>query len=283
MRLLSLAFLLLMACPGADTDETDLGTESATEVEADTELFAFEDLGANCPGGCNLDTCVLEPSDSCDSTLCLFDGRTGIDAYCTQECIGSECPPGYTCMTTEDEWGDVCFANPRECGNGIVERGEICDDGNTDDGDLCSGNCNEVTTPPSSGSFSFGPPGEPRTTELNGTEPTVFAYRSERDGIVDITLGTFQNITFSLELNDIENVTVPGPIFTDFTAVFGACNFSGIGTTTLLNGFDPTAQTVSGTFTANIACFAGCFDCGGQGAERSYEGDFDMNFVERPF
>jgi cysteine-rich repeat protein len=283
MRLPSLAFLLFVACTGGDTDETGSDDDTSTEVEADTDLPAFDDLGQTCPGGCNLDTCVIEPSDSCDSTLCLFDGRTGVDAYCTQECVDGECPPGYSCMGTEDDWGDVCFANDDVCGNGIVERGEICDDGNTDDGDLCSANCREVTTPPSSGSFTFGPPGEPRTTELNGTEPTVFAYRSEREGIVDITLGTFQNFTFSLELNDIENAAVPGPISTNFTVVFGVCNFSGFGNTTMLSNFDPVAQTVSGTFTANIACFANCFDCGGQGAERTYEGDFDMNFVERPF
>ena len=83
--------------------------------------------------------------------------------------------------------------------------------------------------------------------------------------------------------NDVENATVPGQISTNVTVVFGVCNFSGAGNGTLLQSYDADAMTASGTYTTNIACFANCFDCGGQGAERTYEGSFDVNFVPRPF
>ena len=278
MLALSLMSLLFACTKDGDQDSTSTDdTELSDTQDTETEIVAVSDLGQFCPMGCNLETCVDETSEDCESSLCLYDGRTGIDSYCTQSCDG-ECPAGWTCLTPEDGTGDVCMANPAECGNGIVEKGEACDDGNTQDGDLCSANCSEVTTPPSSGSFSFG------SQELSGTEPVVFAYRKEQDdGTVDYTLGTFQNDTFALELNDVENATIPGPVFTNFTVVFGVCNYTGAGMATTIESLDTSAQTIQGTYTADITCFANCFDCGGDGDARTYSGAFDMKYVPRPF
>lgn len=274
---MAMVVLGLTACTGGSSTTDPADTDVDSDTDADTELQRVTDLGAFCPMGCNLETCVDSESEDCESNLCLYDGRFRIDTYCTQPCDGA-CPEGYTCASPEDGSEDVCFADPAVCGDGVVQRGEACDDGNTEDGDFCSGDCTEVTVPPSSGRLTFGQPGqEPRVIE--GDEPRVYAYRSERDSRRYLRFGWQQgNDFFNVEMSDIDNATVPGPVFANVNTLFGVCNFSGAGEVTILDAYDTTAETAKGSYEVEIACFANCFDCGGNGATRTYLGTFDVKY-----
>lgn len=270
-------WVTLAACTGGGSAATDSDTAVDSDTDTDPPLEAVSDLGAFCPMGCNLETCVDSESEDCESSLCLYDGRFRIDTYCTQPC-DAVCPEGYTCATPEDGSDDVCFADPAVCGDGIVQRGEACDDGNTDDGDFCAGDCSEETVPPSGGTLTFGIAGStPRT--LEGTEPAVYAYRSERDDRRYLRVGWTQgNDFFNIELSDIDNAEVPGPVFANVNALFGVCNWVGAGEVTTLDSYDQAGETATGTYSVEISCFANCFDCGGDGTRRTYEGTFDVKY-----
>jgi cysteine-rich repeat protein len=278
MRAVAL-FLALLACGGGSTDTGGRDSDSgdSDSGDSDPEPVPVEDLGEFCPMGCNLETCVDDESADCDSSLCLYDGRFGLDTYCTQPCEGS-CPAGYSCLAAADGFGDVCMANRAVCGNGVQERGEACDDGNTEDRDFCSGDCKMVTVPPSGGSFSFGDQGFP-LIELEGDEPRVFAYRKVLgDGKVNLSVGTNQGDYFALDLADVEGAAPPTTVYTDITALFGVCNFRGSGRVTQLSRYDKEKRQAAGTFTSEITCTANCFDCGGDGKRRTFEGAFDVTW-----
>lgn len=268
--------LSLAACTGGSSPD-DTSDTSDTGEDTDAEVTRASDLGAFCPMGCNLETCVNEESEDCETSLCLYDGRFRVDSYCTQPC-DAVCPEGYTCMTPADGTGDVCFADPAVCGDGVVQRGEACDDGNTADGDFCAGNCLEVTVPPSGGTMTFGQPDQTPVT-FEGTEPTVFAYRSEREGKRYLQVGWSSGPdTFTVELADVDRVSVPGAAFANVSALFGVCNFAGAGQVATLDAYDTAAATAKGTYEVEMACFANCFDCGGNGARRTYLGTFDVRW-----
>ncbi|MFT6399550.1 MAG: cysteine-rich repeat protein [Bradymonadia bacterium] len=240
-----------------------------------------EDLGGFCPFGCDLDLCADTESTDCSTGVCLYEGFDSW-AYCTQPCTDGECPEAYSCETADDGTGDWCKADRAVCGDGILQRTEPCDDGNTEGRDLCAPDCSAETYIPSFGTFSFGrPDGAPSI--YDGEEPRVYAYRSVfDDGRTNLVIGTAQNDQFSIEISDIDNLVAPisGPALA--YSLFSVCNYRSDAATVTVDSHDPVARTISGSFETVLVCWAGCFDCGGDGDERVYVGEFDVTYIDRP-
>lgn len=267
------------------SDTTDIPDDtllSDTDVDSTTQLVVPTDLGTSCVMGCNLATCV--DTDSACEALCLFDGRdTPSTAYCSMPCIDT-CPPGWTCLTPADAEFEgldtkVCMANEAVCGNTILEHTEACDDGNTDDGDLCAGDCSRETLPTTSGRV---------TMSLNGGTPFTFEGSKEggfaqlrSDGTLVWSEVNSMEI-FGLSLAGIGERTGLAPNqFAEVEVSPLPCNFRGLASFALTT-FDRETRHIAGSFTALMSCQFGCFDCGGDGAERTVSVDFDMTWLDRP-
>ena len=229
--------------------------------------------------GCNLELCVDLQSDC--TAACAFDGRRGIDAYCTQPCTDT-CPAGYTCLTADDDTGNFCFANPAVCGNGAVERGEACDDGNTANRDFCKSDCSEVTRLVSYGRFTFGIGAFENVYE--GDEPRVYGYaRDYGDRVALVLGGQSSQDAFGFEIADINGLAPQSGLIISTTTAFYPCNYNGIGNGLTITEFDPVNQNIAGTYTSTISCWANCFDCGGEGDTRTYGGSFNIHYIADPF
>lgn len=311
VSLLLLAFAaagLGVACGADDTSSPDAGADSAsdggstdsdsTDGTADPDTTAPDggtsgedvaepgpvrgaDLGEPCPMGCNLELCVDTDSD-CESGACVYDGRLGIVAYCSQPCDGV-CPAGYDCLEADDDTGFYCFTQPAVCGDGAQQYGEACDDGNTVGRDYCAPDCSAVTTIPSWGRFQYGQPGFDQNIQ-EGDEPVVYGYVSFLGDRQRLVLGTSTSIeSVGIEIADITGLAPQSGLSTTMTAAFYPCNFNG----TTLNGltiteFDPEQQHIVGEFQTEIACWANCFDCGGDGSTRTFVGSFDIHYIVDP-
>lgn len=263
----------------SDVPAPDGGTATDDTAQPGPERGA--DLGEPCPMGCNLELCVDTDSD-CESGACVYDGRTGIVAYCSQPCDGV-CPAGYDCLEADDDTGFYCFTQPAVCGDGAQQYGEACDDGNTDSRDFCAPNCSAVTTIPSWGRFQYGQPGfEPVVRE--GDEPFVYGYLRTSGEIQTLVLGTSTSTeNVAVEIRDITNLAPQSGLLFTMYADFYPCNFSGIsGNGLTITEFDPEEMQIAGEFSAGVACLSGCFDCGGDGSMRTFEGSFDIHYIVDP-
>jgi cysteine-rich repeat protein len=263
--------------------DSDAGSDTADaepEVEVEEGVEPLPDLGRFCPFGCTLNVCADTSYDDCSSEVCLHEnGRS----YCTQTCENGECPEAYFCVSADDDTGDWCAANPAVCGNGVTERTEACDDGNTEGRDLCSPDCSEVTTIPSFGSFRFGAPGSTGSS-FEGDEPRVYGYRSVfDDGRTELVVGTSINDNFAVVISDIDTLVAPYTGPAGASSVFSVCNFLSQSATVTVTEHDVEDRVITGSFETLLSCWANCFDCGGDGEERIYEGEFSVNYVDRPF
>lgn len=134
--------------------------------------------------GCNLTLCASTTSPDCATGVCVWDGRTGFDAYCSQVCGDGPCPGGWTCLALSDGQGRACFADPAVCGNGILERGEVCDPG-PGVGTPSSGCVAGCRSPLAGGSVSFAWDGSP--TEVIGTSADGTVTSHVGGGIVELS------------------------------------------------------------------------------------------------
>lgn len=267
---------------GPDGDPTaDVAPTDADGAE-DTGPPAPADLGAPCPMGCNLETCVDSDSD-CEA-LCLFDGRTRpAVTYCSLPCIDT-CPPGYECLAPADALFEgldtkVCMALPAECGNEIVERTEACDDGNTDDGDRCAADCSRETLPTTAGRVTMSINGGPPFT-FEGAKEGGFAQLLSSGALVWSESNSVE--MFGLELPGIgDRTSADGNQLAEVLIAPLPCNFRGTALFTLTS-FDPETRHIAGRFELLTACLFNCFDCGGDGAERTVTVEFDMVWLDRP-
>ncbi len=193
----------LVACGGGNAAKQDGGASDAGP-EPDSGVARSSDLGKSCPMGCNLTTCVSRTSTSCENGICIWDGRTGLDSYCSQACDNGLCPPGWDCLESDDGEGSFCFARPADCGNGILERGELCDPGPSvgtpESG--CASNCFETIT---GGSVSLKWDGSP--IEFSGTsaEGKVDATANDTTGFVNVAYWMSDlSIGITVAIEDLE-------------------------------------------------------------------------------
>lgn len=266
---------------GPDAGAGD-ATGSDTAPDTSTEPERAPDLGESCPMGCNLELCADLDSD-CLGGACVFDGRSGIDAYCSQRCDDGECPAGYSCLEADDDTGRFCFTDPAVCGDGAQQRGEACDDGNVDGRDFCAPDCSAITTIPSWGRFTYRPVGTEFEQVFEGDEPRVYGYSRDYGDRVALVLGGGNSIeNFGFEIGDITGLGAGSGLMMQTSVAFYPCNYNGIGNGLTVTEFDPEAQHIVGTFTTEIVCWANCFDCGGEGDTRTYEGTFDIHYIADP-
>lgn len=271
---------LLGACGGGggnSSEDTDGGVAAEDAARSDagaSDPSDPSDLGAGCPGGCNLSTCVIE-NDDCEGGVCVWHGEFGA-AYCSRPCLES-CRPGYSCLQTEDESGPVCLSDTPDCGNGAIEYGELCDDGNTDAGDLCSPGCTEITELPSSGTITTTINDGSATTST-GSEPTVVAHRIDERLFFDTSESSF---SYALPLADDAG---PAPYNTLIEVglienVGGTtCSFAG-STFANISALDIASKTLEGGAELQMTCLGGCdFGCTPM---FNLEVAFALNWVER--
>lgn len=246
----------------------DAGQDAGMETEP-------ADLGKGCPGGCNLATCVLENSD-CEGGVCVWHGALGA-AYCSRTCVTS-CVPGYSCVRTEDDYGEVCLSDTPVCGNNTIEYGEVCDDGNTDAGDLCSPGCTMITQLPSGGTVITSFDGREPMTAM-GNEPVVEAHLVRGRLFFNAnTSGT--NYAFNIAEED-----GPAP-YTTLMEIGLSENVGGnlcvYSAATLVNieRFDYAAQEVAGNAGFIMVCTGGGCEFGCN-REFTLDVQFDLNWVQR--
>src|SRR5688500_5774054 len=120
--------LTLAACSGGNGRG---GADGGAGGGADAAAAVAIDRGDDCPMGCHLTLCADTASTACSAGVCVWDGRTGADAYCSQPCGEAACPAGWACLAADDGSGAYCFAEAAVCGNAVRERGEVCDPGPT--------------------------------------------------------------------------------------------------------------------------------------------------------
>jgi cysteine-rich repeat protein len=184
-------------------------------------------------------------------------------------------------VVADDESGSWCLGEPAVCGDAVVQRGEACDDGNTAGRDLCAPDCSAVTTIPSYGRFTFGI-GE-FVNEFEGDEPEVYGYLRPYEGRTALVFGASNSqLSFGIEIGDVTDLGPSSGIMATTSAAFYPCNYNGIGNGVTITAFDPDEKRIVGTFTSLITCWANCFDCGGEGDERTYTGEFDIHYIVDP-
>ncbi len=72
-----------------------------------------EDLGSACTAGSNLALCLMDSTEACESSLCLWDANDPAEgkAYCTVACDAADetsCPAGFSCQLDGCEETAVC-------------------------------------------------------------------------------------------------------------------------------------------------------------------------------
>lgn len=261
---------------------TDATTDDGGDAAGPAALVAPADLGAGCAFGCNLETCLDLPSDTCEAA-CLWDGRPGFhDAYCTMACVDGRCPDGWTCIATADAEAttpEVCAATPKVCGDRVLQRGEACDDGNTAPGDTCAADCSRVTLPSTHGRVTLTYPGvDPIVIE--GDVEGGFGKLLSNGALTWGQSNSLESLGFSLS-GFAARTSTEGPQWVELDLDPYPCNFGGT-TYATLTAFDAAAHRVAGHFDIIVACMFGCFDCGGDGAERAVSVDFDLVWLDRP-
>jgi len=125
IRIFPLFFpLCILSCSSNDTGSTqdagsltDMGSNDAILTDALASDFAstvsdtgqsYEGLGQDCPMGCNLTVCV-KAGNNCKTGYCAWDGRFGLDSYCTVPCE-KDCPEGYECIDNQlSSGGKYCL------------------------------------------------------------------------------------------------------------------------------------------------------------------------------
>ncbi|MEQ8276533.1 MAG: hypothetical protein RMA76_19855 [Deltaproteobacteria bacterium] len=245
--------------------ERDGGGDPATEPS---------DLGAFCPGGCNLATCVLEDED-CEGGVCIWHGALSA-SYCSRRCV-TTCRPGYSCIVAADGEGPVCISDTPDCGNGNVEYGEACDDGNTDDGDFCAGDCSAETQPPSGGTVTTSFDGRPPMTST-GDDPVVYANRMGDNLFFG---ASSSQVTYRIDLPDdlgappLTRLLEAGLI----ESVGGSlCTYQGA-TQTNISRLDYAAKEVAGTAAFVMVCMGGNCEFGCN-PEFTLEVSYDLRWVD---
>lgn len=298
MRIISVLLLLFaVACGGGrerppgtgaprDAGLADTGTSTASDAGLPVDAGTLDagptdpaeepsDLGRFCPGGCNLETCVLEDED-CEGGVCVWHGALSA-SYCSRPCVTS-CRPGYSCVVAADGEGPVCLSDTPVCGNGRVEYSEACDDGNTEPDDFCAADCSMQTVPPSGGTVTQSFHGNPPMT-ATGTDPVVFATRQGTRLFFGANISA---MSYGLPLPDDAG---PAP----YTALLEAslietvgtslCTYSG-STFAQISQLDFEAKEIAGSAALRMVCMGGNCEFGCN-PEFEHTVQFDLRWVEQ--